>query len=104
MQDGDRARELNAERVPVKLELYRVVRVHEHERGAGSMMTGGNLRAFHATCAQRQNSPTDAGGKGGSDWSRNVHASRSCESGCGLSAFAPACLDNFLPRASSAIG
>ena len=64
--DGDRARELNAERAPVKLELYRVVSVHEHEPGAGSMMTGGNLRAFHATCAQRQNSPTEAGGEGGS--------------------------------------
>ena len=59
MQDGDRARELNAERVPVKLELYRVVRVQEHERGAGSMMTGGNCRAFQAAWAQRQNSPTD---------------------------------------------
>ncbi len=64
--DADGARKLNAERVPVKQELYRVLRVHEHERGAGSMMTGGNLRAFQATCAQRQNSPTDSGGEGGS--------------------------------------
>ena len=31
-----------------------MVRAHEHERGAGSMMTGGSLRAFQAACAQRQ--------------------------------------------------